>query len=99
MGKFLKVDQFFLLQLDQWPCPDCEVQWGLRLKGRLVDASSGDILWTGIIERVMYEEEAERAEELALEMAQELTQSFFFRFRPKWHYERYQGLKRLRDAS
>ncbi len=99
LGKKMGVDQVFVVQFDQWPCLDCEDEPTMRLKIRLVDVERGLVFWTGIAEREFDEEDFERAEEISLEMMGELTEEFFNKYRPKWHYNRFQGLKRLRNAS
>ncbi len=93
IGKALKLDQFFLIQLDQWPAQNTSKNQPIRFKARLVDAYRGDILWTGIAEEPLDPEEFQQAKEHALKLVERLTEKLQLRFRRKWHRLRYNGLK------
>jgi len=93
LGKRLKIENLIVFQIDQWPCGDCEIDTRMIMKLRVVDAESGFIVWTGIIER--YELTRQKTDELptlALHQAEELLDIFHSRFRKKWHTLRYKNL-------
>lgn len=94
LGKALNVDNLIAFQIDYWPCAECRSPLRIRLKMRLVDLTSGMIIWTGINE-LEFEtaEEASYAELLTL--SSEILDQFEMRFRRKWHRKRFQHLGRL----
>ncbi len=93
LGHYLDVDNFLVFQLDRWPCLTCRDDKGLRMKLRLVDAKSSHIIWTGIAEkRILDEEEAADIEALALNLAEKLADNFNNRFKKKWHRKRFENL-------
>ncbi len=93
LGRYFKVDNFLVFQLDRWPCLTCSDDKGMRMKLRLVDAKSSHIIWTGIAEkRKLDEEEAANLETLALNLAEQLADNFNNRFKKKWHRKRFENL-------
>ena len=99
MGKKMGVDQVFVIQFDQWPCATCEEKTVMRLKARVVDVERGLVFWTGIAEKEFEQDDYEYAEEISLQMVDELTGTFFHKYKLKWQHKRFNGLKRLRDAG
>ncbi|MDX2469908.1 MAG: hypothetical protein QNL04_04950 [SAR324 cluster bacterium] len=99
LGNKMGIDQIFVVQFDQWPCFDCDEGPMMRLKIRLVDVERGLIYWTGIAEREFDEDDLERAGEISIEMMNELTVEFFNKYKPKWHFDRFRGLKRMHNAG
>ena len=93
LGNYLQVGSFLVGQVSLWPCANCDNQSMLRLKLRLIDIESGDILWTCSVERELFGFEMAQIEPIALEMADQLVILFDNRFRTKWHRSRYENLK------
>jgi len=92
LGQYLNVDDLLVFHVSLWPCPTCSNKSTLRLKLRLVDASSGLILWTAGVEQELFDYELGAAPEIALELANNLTQLFDERFKVKWHKARFANL-------
>ena len=95
MGRYLEVDSFFIFQIDNWPCPDCILKDRIRMKIRLIDAISGDIVWTGIDELHSVTDRSEDTYRLAIILAEDLIENFHLRFKRKWHQKRYTHLATL----
>jgi len=93
LGRFLGVGNFLVGQVSLWPCAGCDNQSFIRVKLRLVDVESGDILWTASAERELFGFELAEVEPIALELADNLVEIFHDRFRTKWHRARYENLK------
>lgn len=94
MARHLGVESFFVLQLDRWPCPDCDYKNLMRLKLRYVDAHNGRVIWTAIHEKTLFEHELAQAPAIAKQMTREITESFNLKFKRKWHKLRYANLKK-----
>lgn len=97
LGRHLEAANFFVFQIDNWPCPECFPKDRIRMKIRLVEAVSGDIVWTGIDEIDYSAEREEEAERLAVLLAEDLMDRFRIRFKRKWHKIRYSNLAALAD--
>lgn len=95
IGQFLDVEQFLVMQVSFWPCGDCLTKDIMRMKSRLIDAKSGEILWTGIHEEFGLVADAEENREIGMEMANKLTTAFVNRFKEKWHKKRFKHLAQL----
>ena len=85
MGRYLGVDSFIVFQIDGWPCSECILKDTIRMKIRVVHASSGDIIWTGIGQLHIVTEGSEAIDVSALHLAEGLMEKFRVRFRKKWH--------------
>ncbi|MBU2511868.1 hypothetical protein KJ966_11055 [bacterium] len=95
LGNYLKVDNFLVFQLDQWPCFNCNQDKKIRMKLKLVDAKTGYVVWTGIAEnRKISKKESEDIMGLVDELSDQLTEDFFNRFKKKWHRKRYDRLSK-----
>ncbi len=93
LGKYLKTDNFLVFQIDRWPCEDCTVSSGIRMKLRVVDTETGYIVWTGINEKDnVLDEEWGKLETVALDLSNELLENFLDRFKRKWHKKRHENL-------
>jgi len=90
VGAFLGVNDFLVFHVAHWPCPSCEKQQKVRIKVRLVDASTGLIVWTATAQRDTYQED--NPMEVAQELSEELSKMFQQRFELKWHKLRYLNL-------
>ena len=96
LGKFLNTDNFLILQIDHWPCITCSNEDLMRMKLRLVDAPSGYIIWTAIVERNnLTEEERSNLIDISKALCKELTDTFHHRFKQKWHRKRFKSLALL----
>ncbi|MDT8447111.1 MAG: hypothetical protein RRB13_09510 [bacterium] len=89
LGEFFQVGNFLVYQVVAWPCPSCTNRSIMRMKLRLVDAKSGGILWTGTVERSLYDTELGDLEPISFELTDKLAQMFLDRFRVKWHKARF----------
>ncbi|MGK0288858.1 MAG: hypothetical protein ACI86H_000279 [bacterium] len=94
IGKELGVDSFLIFQVNSWPCEKCIPKDLLRMKLRLVQASTGNVVWTGIHEEYGVSLNS-NLENIAKKVAAKLTYVFYHRFKTKWHKQRYQNLTLL----
>ncbi len=94
IGKELKVDNLVVYQIDRWPCDGCSAPLRIRIKMRVIDASSGLIIWTGINEIVVDQPDDATYDQL-LALSVELLDQFKKRFQRKWHRKRFQNLSLL----
>ncbi|MBT7888907.1 MAG: hypothetical protein HN580_07800 [Deltaproteobacteria bacterium] len=94
MGKYLKVANLVVLQIDRWPCQECKAPYQSRIKLRVIDAPSGLIIWTGINE-IASDNAADITPPNVLALSEEILDSFQHRFKRKWHRIRYQNLSLL----
>ncbi|MBU2647251.1 hypothetical protein KKI24_21250 [bacterium] len=94
MGKHLKMDNLVVFQIDRWPCLECKDPVRLRVKMRVVDASSGLIVWTGINE-FKTDKAADMPPQQVFKLSEELLDRFQYRFQRKWHRLRFQNLALL----
>ena len=92
LGRLLQVENFLVYQLDSWPCASCVSKNIIGLKLRLVEASTGDIIWTGISQRSVLSPDSENLDVALQELTAELMENFYFRFKRKWHIQRFQNL-------
>jgi hypothetical protein len=92
LGDYLQVKNFLIFQVDRWPCTGCDQNNGLRMKLRVVDVASGYIVWTGIAEKKEAQGILANLEAGAAQMVEELADSFFHRFKQKWHRQRFDNL-------
>lgn len=95
MAEYLNVDSFFVLQIDNWPCPECLLQDRIRIKIKIVNADFSEILWTGIDEIFTLDDPAEQFPEMAKILLTDLFDNFYNRFKIKWHKKRYYQLAQL----
>ncbi len=97
LAAYLETDQFLVLQVDRWPCDPCEDGQDpiIRMKVRLVDGASGYVLWTGVLERELFDLEASDLATHTQAAAQDLLNRFVQVYQPKWHRLRYEGLRNL----
>lgn len=94
LGKRLNVKNFVALQVDRWPCPECQAPFQIKIKLRLIDAAAGYIIWTGINE-ISLDNSAEITLQQATVLLDELLDTFQYRFKRKWHRLRFQNLSLL----
>lgn len=96
LGKFLDSENILVFQVDRWPCQDCMLEKEMRMKLRIVDAESGYIVWTGINEKTkLSEDDMGNLDVIAQELSDELLNSFYHRFKRKWHRKRFSNLALL----
>ncbi len=97
IGKAMEVDQFFILHLDQFPCTECSGGKVLWVKYDLVDAKSGERLWSGRLNIELDDDEIEPEvfAELTQENAEAVLDAFTSQFVVPWHRLRYQNLQKL----
>jgi len=95
MAEYLNVDNFVVLQIDNWPCSECLLHDRIRLKIKVVNATSSAILWTGIDEIFTLDYRSEHFPEMANILLTDLFQNFYNRFKIKWHKKRYHQLTQL----
>ena len=95
MGQYLGVENFFIFQIDNWPCEQCILKDRIRLKARLINAITSDIVWTGIYELSVIREKPEDFKDLAVFLTKELMSKFHIQFKKKWHKKRFHQLAAL----
>jgi len=98
LAKFLNVDNFIILQVENWPCDDCFSKKRLRFKLRVVNAVTSDIVWTGINELNTLDKNSNDLNQFADILLNELFNSFNLRFRLKWHQRRFEHLTKLSNT-
>ena len=96
MAEYLNVDNFVVLQIDNWPCSECLLYDRIRIKIKIVNAQSSAILWTGIDEIYTLDYQSEHFPEMANILLTDLFQNFYNRFKIKWHKKRYYQLAQLK---
>jgi len=93
VGKALNIDQLIVFQMDLWPCDSCIAKNIMRMKLRLVDLDTGAIIWTGIHEMTTMGKALSDPDLLAIGLSSTLVDTFYHRFRKKWHKLRFFNLK------
>ncbi len=100
LGEALEAEQIFIVQLEQYPCSDCESGTSYLLKFYLVEAHTGTLLWRGRISQDLDNDDIEANAFAALvnEAADAILDEFTKRFRIRWHRLRYENLKKNPDS-
>lgn len=95
ISESFNVDQLFIIQINKYPCADCESGDSLLMKFHLVNANTGEVLWRGRLNHELADEEADNGaiNELALRTTNELLDEFADYFTIPWHRMREEHLK------
>ena len=102
LGKKLNVDQFFLLQLEDYPCTEkCDSPQQFFLRFTIVDTQTSETIWRG---RIHYEPDVEELQAeaytaLVLSLTDELIEALAQGFAIPWHQWRYEHLKQLHTSG
>ncbi len=101
LGNALNAEQIFILQLDKYPCSECDSGRAYLLKFYLLDAQTGALLWRGRINENLDEEDIEEAAfaNLVDEAVDTILEEFIRRFTIRWHRLRYENLKKNSNSS
>ena len=95
LGKVLKVDNLVIFQIDNWPKKDQTESDTLKMKMRIVNAESGKILWTALHVMEQVSTQPGTLQDKVDYVTNTLTESFYNRFEPKWHKQRFLNLAKI----
>lgn len=102
LSRSLSVDQVLLLFLDQYTCTvECSVEKQFVIYMLLVDALTGQEIWTGHLHYEVSHEEADPGQfpVVVTKLSNELMDALMDDLTIPWNQYRYQGLRRLRKGS
>lgn len=95
IGKMINANTFFIVQISLWPCEKCLVKDRLRMKYRIIDSSTNEVIWTALEEEVDLDSNATNLPEVALTIAERIDETFYHRFKEKWHKKRFRRMALL----
>lgn len=95
LGKALGADNFIIFQVDNWGASEAGQPDILKMKMRVVNSGSGDILWTALHIMENVSKQPGTLEEKVDFVANTLTENFYHRFQPKWHKQRFVNLAKI----
>lgn len=95
LARFFDVENFLVFQIDLWPCTNCLGKDAITMKLKLIEAESGKVIWAALSQRNAVELSGEELEVETAKQAEELINSFYHKFKRKWHIKRYLGLASL----
>ena len=98
LGKRLNVEQYFVIQADDFPCDQCDTGRLLALKFKLINAETSELIWRAQASEKLDEDELEPEtyKKLVLEMVENVMDDFTTEFIIPWHQVRYNKLAQLR---
>ncbi len=96
LAKGLSVDQFLILDFNQYPCSTCNSGKQLLVKLHLIGSTTAELIWRARILTELDEADVEkkRFAEIATESTESILEDFIETFKIPWHFRRYENLKK-----